>query len=164
MANKRITDVDFISSLSGDESFFVNQNNALRQVNKNNIIFGIINGGTGAKTIEDARNNLNVYSKDEVYSKSESVIMKNSTLIIPTDAWEINDSYDGLYYVNMNSSAPYVTETSTVFVTPAQLPISNFNAYIENGVRACEQSLNTIGFIADTKPDVDIIINYSVFA
>ena len=29
MANKRITDVDYIDSLNSNESFFVNQNNSL---------------------------------------------------------------------------------------------------------------------------------------
>lgn len=66
MANKRITDVDFLSSLNGDESFFVNQNNSIKQINKANINFGIINGGTGANTAEGARENLDVYSKSEV--------------------------------------------------------------------------------------------------
>lgn len=45
MANKRITDVDSLNSLNGSESFFVNQNNSLRQI---------------------SRENLNIYSKTEV--------------------------------------------------------------------------------------------------
>lgn len=65
---------------------------------------------------------------------------------------------------NMSGSVPNATSTSTIFVAVAKLPISNFKACIENGVRACEQGLNTINFIADTKPDVDIVINYAVFA
>ena len=60
MANKRITDVDYIESLNSDESFFVNQNNALKQVNKNNIIFNVANGGTGATTVEEAHKNLGI--------------------------------------------------------------------------------------------------------
>ena len=43
MANKRITDVDFLDSLSSNESFFVNQNNAIKQINKGNIVFDIVN-------------------------------------------------------------------------------------------------------------------------
>lgn len=38
MANKRITDVDFIDSLDGDESFFVNKNSAIKQTSKQNIV------------------------------------------------------------------------------------------------------------------------------
>ena len=48
MANKRITDVDFIESLDSSESFFINQNNTIKQINKTNIVFDTINGGTGA--------------------------------------------------------------------------------------------------------------------
>lgn len=35
--NKKIIDVDFTSSLNGNESFFINQDNAIKQINKNNI-------------------------------------------------------------------------------------------------------------------------------
>ena len=58
MANKRITDVDFIESLNSDESFFVNQNSTIKQINKSDIVFGITNGGTGATDSETALENL----------------------------------------------------------------------------------------------------------
>lgn len=58
MANKRITDVDYINSLDSNESFFVNHNNTIKQVNKSNMVFGIANGGTGATTAAAARSNL----------------------------------------------------------------------------------------------------------
>ena len=58
MANKRITDVDFIDSLNSNESFFVNQNSTIKQISKSNIVFDIVNGGTGADNISDARTNL----------------------------------------------------------------------------------------------------------
>ena len=60
MANKRITDVDFLESLNSDESFFVNQNNTIKQINKNNIVFDISNGGTGATDAATARTNLEI--------------------------------------------------------------------------------------------------------
>ena len=60
MANKRITDVDYLDSLNNNESFFINQNNALKQINKKDIVFDIENGGTGATTIEAARDNLGI--------------------------------------------------------------------------------------------------------
>ena len=60
MANKRITDVDFLDSLKSDESFFVNQNNSIKQINKSNIVFDIVNGGTGASTAAGALTNLGI--------------------------------------------------------------------------------------------------------
>lgn len=58
MADKRITDVDFLGSLSSDESFFINQNNSIKQIKKGNITFDIVNGGTGADNAEEALVNL----------------------------------------------------------------------------------------------------------
>lgn len=62
MANKRITDVDFLESLASDESFFVNRNGAIKQINKGDITFDIVNGGTGADNASDARINLGLGS------------------------------------------------------------------------------------------------------
>ena len=62
MANKRITDVDYIDSLNSNESFFVNQNNTIKQINKGNVTFGVVNGGTGADNATDARTNLGLGS------------------------------------------------------------------------------------------------------
>ena len=60
MANKRITDVDFIDSLNSDESFFVNQNNSIKQINRGNIIVPVANGGTGATTAAGVLTNLGI--------------------------------------------------------------------------------------------------------
>ena len=37
MANKRITDVNFLESLNSDESFFVNHNNSIKQISRANL-------------------------------------------------------------------------------------------------------------------------------
>lgn len=58
MAEKKITSVDFVESLNSDESFFINQNNTIKQINRNNIVFDISNGGTGANNVVEARDNL----------------------------------------------------------------------------------------------------------
>lgn len=76
MANKRITDVGVINSLNSNESFFVNQNSTIKQIKKEDITFGIINGGTGAKNAEDARNNLGLGS---VATENVTPISKGGT-------------------------------------------------------------------------------------
>lgn len=87
MANKRITDVDYLESLNSDESFFINQNNTLKQINKSNVVFDVVNGGTGATTAEEALANLGAASKTEVDEmidvvnnevKTEITTIKNS--------------------------------------------------------------------------------------
>lgn len=59
---KKLTDVDYIDSLNNSGSFFVNQSNTVRQINKEDVVFGIKSGGTGAKNAEDARANLGLGS------------------------------------------------------------------------------------------------------
>lgn len=59
---KKLTNVDYIDSLTNNGSFFVNQNNTVRQINKEDVVFGVKSGGTGAKNAEDARTNLGLGS------------------------------------------------------------------------------------------------------
>lgn len=68
MATKRITDVDIISSLNSDESFFVNQNSSIKQINKSDIVWGINNGGTGATNADDAIVNLGAAPKQHTHT------------------------------------------------------------------------------------------------
>lgn len=58
MANKRITDVDYVDLLDSGESFFINKNNTIKQINKANIIFNIANGGTGSNDGAEGLANL----------------------------------------------------------------------------------------------------------
>lgn len=55
---KKLTNVDYIDSLNNSGSFFVNHNDTVRQINKEDVVFGITSGGTGAKNAKDARTNL----------------------------------------------------------------------------------------------------------
>lgn len=59
---KKLTNVDYIDSLTNSGSFFVNQNNTVRQINKEDVVFGVKSGGTGANNAEDARANLGLGS------------------------------------------------------------------------------------------------------
>ena len=161
MANKRITDVDVINSLNSDESFFVNQNSSIKQINKSDIVWDISNGGTNATNVAEARNNLDVYSKGE--TDSLMIKMNSNTIIIPADAWVQSDMYEGMYCANMIGIVPYVDEESIIFISPVEYPIENFDSYVRNKIRAIEQGLKTIKFIANTIPDIDISINYTVF-
>lgn len=87
MADKRITDVDFVDSLNSDESFFINQNSSIKQINKSNVVFGITNGGTGATTAEDARVNLGVADKEHTH-KIDEIVNLDSTLATKQDQWQ----------------------------------------------------------------------------
>ena len=73
MADKRITDVDFIESLDSDESFFINRNNAIKQISKTNIVFNINNGGTGATDASTARANLGAADKIHEHTTDDIV-------------------------------------------------------------------------------------------
>jgi len=53
MANKRITDVDYIDKLDPNDSIFVNSDNAIKQVPSGSIIIPVENGGTGVSTTEE---------------------------------------------------------------------------------------------------------------
>lgn len=69
MANRRLTDAGFIESFDEVGSFFVNKNNSIKQVDKNNIVFSIENGGTGATDSETARKNLNAAHVDHTHTE-----------------------------------------------------------------------------------------------
>lgn len=79
MTTKRITDVDFLEKLDSNESFFVNKNNSIRQINKSNVVFDIVNGGTGATDAATARVNLGAASVDSVNEVASSLTDLNNS-------------------------------------------------------------------------------------
>ena len=98
MANKRITEVDYASTINSDDCLFVNQGGILKQVKKKNVLNDIIPvelGGTGATSIEDALTNL-------------KAIGFKGTLTSADDLDKI--IYDGIYVYatdDMPANAPY---------------------------------------------------------
>lgn len=92
MANKRITDVDFLESLDSDESFFVNQNNTIKQINRGNITFGITNGGTGATDAATARDNLGI-TPDNIGAVNKSGDTMTGKLIVPSPMAVASENY-----------------------------------------------------------------------
>lgn len=142
MANKRITDVDYIDSLNSNESFFVNQNSTLRQINKENVVFGVNNGGTGAKTAKDARLNLG------------AVTIDNEVITLALDGWTNNNQI-----VNVRSA----TANNTVIVAPDS-DTNNYEAYIDFGVRCIKQEEGKLTFYCEKTPDIAIIVNVAMFS
>lgn len=88
MTTKRITDVDFLDKLESNESFFVNKNNAIRQIDKANIVFGITNGGTGATDAATARANLgaaDIETVNDIETSLDGLLTDFSTYMESTD-------------------------------------------------------------------------------
>lgn len=123
MADKRITDVDFVDSLNSDESFFINQNSSLKQINKSNIVFGITNGGTGGTTAEKARENLGAASfvhthaitdvnnlNEKLLGIDESLDNVNESLKTKQEQWnEVRneDNYNGVVNITLSDHTIY---------------------------------------------------------
>lgn len=104
MAEKRITDVDYLDSLNSNESFFVNHNNAIKQISKNNVVFDIVNGGTGANNVVDARTNLGAAAVEHNHDASDitsgtiakerlPVLSANDVGALPTAGGEMTGAF-----------------------------------------------------------------------
>ena len=167
MATKRITDVDYIHSLNGNESFFINQNSSIKQINKRNIVFGINNGGTGATSVAGARNALGLGNTDgalpianggtgattaEEARVNLGIIAMTSTQV-RLDGWDDNQKI-----VSVNG----VTANNTVFVSP-ESNTDGYKAYAKCNVRCISQATNTLTFICDKIPDIPITVNVVMF-
>lgn len=144
MADKRITDVDFIESLDGSESFFINQNSTLKQVNKGNIfkdtVWGINYGGTGATDATTAIANLGAQTKHSAV-----------TATLSASGWSNN---------RQTVEVLGVTADNTIFVSPAP---SSYAVYTEYGVYCLEQDAGKLTFVCDSVPNDTIIANVAIF-
>lgn len=139
---KRITDVDFLDSLNGDESFFVNQNSAIKQINKSNIVFGVTNGGTGATTAKDARVNLGAVS------------INTSTVELQVGDWSNNQQ---------TVRASNVTANNTIFAAPKESE-DNYKIYGKCNIRCIGQADGSLTFECKKVPDINIVVNIAVFS
>lgn len=144
MADKRITDVDFIESLDGSESFFINQNSTLKQVNKGNAfkdtIWNVNNGGTGATDAATARENLGAQTKN-IYD----------TITLSSSGW-----FDNKQTVSVRG----VTEDNKIFTSPA---VTNYFDYSEYGIYCSAQNIGELTFTCDSVPRDSIAVNVAVF-
>lgn len=145
MATKRITDVDYIESLDGSESFFINKNSSIKQINRGNafknIIWDIGHGGTGATSASAARENLGAQIKHIP-----------TTVILPANGWSTSNT--------QTITVSGVTANNTIFVSPS--PASHM-IYAESGAYCSAQANNALTFTCEYKPSDSITVNIVIF-
>lgn len=86
MANKRITDVDFLESLNSDESFFVNHNNSIKQISRTNLKMQKQHGAVSVKLL------LENWSNERQIVSVKGVTSNNTIIISPSPVSRIHYS------------------------------------------------------------------------
>lgn len=164
MANKRITDVDIVESLDSNESFFINQNNSIKQINKTNIVWPVASGGTGATSIAGIRNNLGLGNTDGPLpianggtgaSSVETALISlgvqaqhtTATVTLIAENW-----VDNIQTVNVDGA----TETNTVLVGPFP---DSYSDYAEYGVHCVGQGNGVLTFTCESVPSLNVRAN-----
>lgn len=164
MAGKRITDVDFIESLNSDESFFINQNSTIKQIKRSDVVFNINNGGTGATTVADARNNLGLGNTDGALPVANggtgasdaataranigAITMTSISIsLAPDSSWS-----DLAQTVNVDG----VTGDNIIVVTPSP---ESYIVYGEAGIYCSAQANGKLTFKCETVPSDTITVN-----
>lgn len=166
-ATKRITDVDIIDSLNSDESFFVNQNSSIKQINKSNVVWGINNGGTGATTVSDARNALGLGNTDgalpvanggtgattaeEARINLGAVAMTTAYIELLVDNW-----VDKQQTIKVDG----VTADNLVIAGANE---KSYEIYNECGVRCVKQEENALTFSCNNVPNTYLVVNIAIF-
>lgn len=175
--DKKITDVDFLDSLNSDESFFVNKNNSIKQINKSNIVFGINNGGTGATTVEEARENLGVASSEDLSnhmldtnnphkvsleqigaaSESHSHTLEalgaaskpiSFSITVPASKWNSG--------VQSVSISPNDTTGKNIIVVPSP---ESYVTWVESVARCSDYTATSLEFSCEDAPVKDMVVN-----
>lgn len=154
MADKRITDVDFVESLNSNESFFINQNNAIKQVKRNDITFYVPNGGTGKQSVTIG-NFLVGNGTEPMQEKTPAEVLK---LIGGISANPLSIYLSALNWSNMTQTVNVseATENGVMFISPA--PESHVD-YNDAGVYCSAQADGILTFACSETPMVDLAVN-----
>lgn len=172
MANKKITDVDIVTSLDSDESFFINKNNAIKQISRNDVVFGISNGGTGATTAAGARNALGLGNTDgelpvenggtgattakQARLNLGATSVYTTTVVLNVGGWSNNRQTVSIDNVDVSDMS-----NSVIIVSPN--PSSHLE-YSENGIYCIEQLSRELTFMCDSVPNVNVMVNVAIFS
>lgn len=175
---KRITDVDTVDSLNSNESFFINQNSSLKQVNIDNVFANIANKITNVDPIDSTSNVESFFVNQNDAIKQTSMI---SIVNGGTNASNAEDARNNLGITPLNIGAQIqhiaesatlavedwsnnaqtvdvsgVTQTNTVIVSPHP---SYQTAYVECEVLCVDQGNGNLTFNCETTPTSDLQVN-----
>lgn len=167
MADKRITDVDIIDSFNGDLSFFINQNNSIKQINKKDVIIPVSSGGTGVTTIEDMKDILGINSDVVPIERGGTgattarnalinlgaMSMISRTVMLDVDAWNNNEQT-----VDVDG----VTADNVVVISPRPT-FDDYTSYTESGIHCSAQFDGGLIFTCKEVPSMIITVNVAIF-